>query len=524
MVLRRSESLKNLGEIKQDRERIYADTKEVISILGSLKAKNFSPLDSECEQFLDYALMDFIRELNKRQSKDSLYCMLCHKKQAIVRSHTIPEAVLKTIFKKDQQMFMIGPSGLSLDSQAKTLHNQTFNMLCNTCDNEVLSRDENVFTENVVKPIYNASPMGHLEKVDEIPYDKWLYRFCAGMVFRCLALSRGVTGSSNAEEIHQLFHHCRSVVKPSAPPEISSAPGQNQSPGSIKKLPASEFSIAIFFTPGMLEDKPSNPKEKPSNLTRALNSNIFQRLSNVSMLGTYPSMAKKCYFFAVHFGIFTIVAFLEPVPIEYQQFLIDPEKGKLTIPANNERLSLTPPGLLKIYEGLAEKTLKHYFEKIVEVNPDQKSINLTVLKTNVAEEPIGESMSFSLLPPKVEVNRQTNVVTMKEGHSIVLHDTYQLPSASHTVFLAVEKEDPTKPYVIIHSHLDAPTTSQTFGYFVSLPGFTFKDDLDTSHVEMMKQIRAKNLDLFKLPAKVLPAAFDRAGLQSYQSILYHLNR
>ena len=526
VVLRRSEMLKNLGEIKQDRKKVYYDNaKEVISIFGFLKAKNFSEFDLECEQFLDYALMDYIRELNKRESKKS-YCMLCHKKEAVVRSHIVPEATLKIIFGNDQEVFRVGPSSLSLESCVKTLHTHTFNMLCNVCDNEVLSYDENLFVKNVLKPIYSTAPISHLEKVNKIPYDRWLYRFCAGIIFRSLALSRGVTGSANAEEIHKLFHHCRLVVKPSAEPSATEHTAQTLQSQllEVSKLETIEqLRIAMFFTPGLLEDQYSEHREKPSNLIHFLNSSVFQCLSNVSILGTLPSLAKKCCFFTVHFGIFNIVAFLEPVPLKYQHFLVDPHKGELTIPANNDRLSLIPPGLLKIYEERTEKRMKQYFEKIVEMNKS-KNISLTVLGTNIVEKPVGDPTSFSLLPPKFELNRQTNIVTMKEGHSILLHHTYQSSSASHTVFLAVEKKAPTKPYVIIHSYLNAPTMSQTFGYFVSLPEFAFKDELDENHKEAMKQIRAKDLDLFKLPAKALPAAFKRAGLQGYQSILYHLNK
>lgn len=522
MVLRRSEVLENLGEIKQNREHVYDSAREVISILGSLKAKNFAGLDSECDQFLDYALMDYARELNKRGSKDSLYCMLCHKKQAIVRSHVVPEAVLKVIFKKDPQMFVTGPSSLSLDSRMKTLHTLTFNMLCSACDNEILSCNENLFVENIVKPIYTTSPDSHLEKVEKIPYEEWLYRFCAGIIFRSLALTRGMTGSTNAGEICRLFNYCRSVILDKGDHPFQTT--QDIDPPDIEeKLPErkDEFHIAMFFTPGMTDDLPVGQRK---NLIRSLNSCIFQRLSNVPISGAPPGLAKKRHFFAIHFGIFTIVAFLEPVPAQYRCFLIDQGKGELVVPTNDDRLIHTPPGLLKIYEAQVEKAVTHHFERAVEVDRAENTINLTVLKTNIAEEPTGEAMSFCLLPPEFDLNRRTNVLTMKEGHTVLLHYTHKVPSASHTVFLAVEKERPMKPYIIIHSYLDTPRASQTFGYYVSLPTFTFKAELDANHKQMMKQIRAKDLDLFKLPAKVLPAAFEHAGLHNYQSILYHLNR
>ena len=510
VVLRRSETLQSLGEMKQDRERVYEDTKDVISILGSLKVKKF-PLDLKCEQFFDYALMDYIRELNKRSSKDSIYCMLCHKKQTVVRSHTVPEAVLKIIFKKNQEVVMMGPSSQSFDSRVKNPHTLTFNMLCSSCDNEVLSRDENLFLENIVKPIYQASSISHLEKFDKILYDKWLHRFCAGIIFRNLALSRGVVGSANANDIHKLFCYCRDIINPST------------QENSSKQLLPKNIQIAMFFTPGMLDDQASD-HEMSSNLIRALNSNVFCHLSNVPISGISSNLARKHYFFAVHFGIFNIVAFLEPLATKYHRFLVDPCKGEFSIPANSDRLSFIPPGLMKIFKEQSEKSVRQYLERLVEVSKEKKDISLTVLKSNVDGSPIGQPTSFSLLPQKYELNRQTNVITVKEGHLILLHTTHQLPSASHTVFLAVEEINPTKPYVIIHSHLDAPTMSQTFGYYITLPEFGFKAELDDNHKVLMHHIRSKNLDLFKLPAKMIPIMLQQAGLQNYQSILYHLYR
>lgn len=529
VVLRRAESLQNLGEMKQNRERVYENTKEVISILGSLKAKQF-PLDRTSEQILDNALMDYIRELNKRASKDSLYCMLCHRKQSVVRSHTVPEGLLKVVFKNtpEEKLFVMGASGLSLDSQVKTVHTMTFNMLCNVCDNEVLSRDENLFIEKVVKPVYQTSPFSHLEKIDKISYDKWLYRFCAGIIFRNLALSRGVAGSTNADDIHELFRYCRSVVstfdQADVKTKLSSCTIQSSDNEKMAESGKS-FQFAIFFTPGMLpEDYPSQKQEKTSNFVRSLNLNVFFRLSSISIAGDSTSLAKKHYFFAAHFGIFTVVAFLEPLPKKYHQFLVDPQHGELSIPANTDRLSKIPPGLLKIFEEHAKTTVTHYLENMVEVDQGKHDVSLTVLKSDVNQSSMGEPTSFNLLPPKYKLDRTTNVITMMEGHSILLHYTVQVPSANHTVFLAIEDVTPVNPYVIIHSYLIEPVMSQTFGYFVSLPEFAFKEELDASHKVLMKHIRAKDLDLFKLPSKVIPAALKCAGLENYQSILFHLNR
>ena len=327
VVLSRSEKSKNQGERLQDRERVYDNNaREVISLLGSLKPKKMISWDRECEQFLDFALMDYIREFNKKRLSP-FYCMLCHKKETIVNSHAIPESILKIIF-KGQKAFLMHASGVSHDFSKKDIHKLTYKMLCTKCDTRILSPDENLFGQKIVKPVYDH---GHLQKF-ELPYEKWLYRFCVGIIFRNLTFCRGVSTSTNADEIHKLFCDCRSVLI-------------NES-----TTPENLHNIAIFFTPGRFLDE-----EKNNNLVRSLNVGKEVALSPISISGITIEVEQKGYFFAVHFGIFTIVAFLEPVPSRYQNFLIDPNGGELYIPANSDRLNLIPPGLLEIFKRNCEK-------------------------------------------------------------------------------------------------------------------------------------------------------------------------
>ena len=511
VLLRRSERLQTKGEITQDRIKVYNGTKEVISILGSLQVKKSKVFDVECEQFLDYSIMDYIRELNKQPSRSSagteFYCMLCHQKKPLQRSHIVPEAVLKKILDYDGQIYLMGPSRLSLEYRKTTTHTMTFFMLCNICDNEVLSRDEKRFIDSVVKPVYDTCPMG----AHHLCYGEWLYSFCIGVVFRGLALTRGVTGSVNTEQIHQLFQCCRSIL-------------ENRKPQSVPD-------IALFFAPYMADSKPPDSKEK-ANLLRMLKSTIFYRLSNVPLLSRLPSLAAKRHFFAAHFGIFTIVAFLEPVPQDCDQFLISPSGGELKIASSDERLDLLPPGLLTMYKAQALKSGKDYIERLVEMDKKlsqekESRLSLTVVKSNTMSHEFAQSIqSFSLLPQGFDINRQNNSVVVKSGHRIILHETrqYRQLPADHTVFLALDEGNPTKPYVIINSFLGQSNVDQAFGYYVSFPDYKFQSELDEDHKVIMSELRAKDLDLLKAPGVMLPIAFQRSGVCNFQSILYHLKR
>ena len=454
----------------------------MISILGL--QSELLKIDRECEQFLDFGLMDYSREVNKKHDSP-FYCMLCHKEHKIVHSHTIPQALLKLTSeggrsKGNQELVKMGPAHPS-DVSVKPVKSSAHYMLCDDCDNVVVSGDENFFMENVVKRVYQTSP----DVCKLISYDKRLHRFCAGIIFRNLPLSR-VAGCTNANDIHKLYHYCRSVVMPSASAE-------------------KEFEIAIFFTPSVSED------EKDVFL-RGLNAGSIPHLSINSISGiTSINLANKIYFFVAHVHIFNIVAFLEPVPLEYKRFLVNPDKGKLKIPANKDRLRFIPPGLLTVLKEEVEKFKILYFEYL-------RRLSLDIISPAEEEKPATKPKTFNLLPPGYELDRKSCKLTIKG--TLLFHHTYQLPSSSHTVFLAIQDK---KPYVILHNHF-APNVSQTLGYFIYLPEFIFKEELHANQPILLRCIKYGHLD-FRFPAQAIPAAFKCTGLQNYQSVLYHhLNR
>ena len=71
----------------------------------------------------------------------------------------------------------------------------------------------------------------------------------------------------------------------------------------------------------------------------------------------------------------------------------------------------------------------------------ENTISLTVLKINIAEKPTGEALSFS---PGFDLNRQTNVLTMKERrHTVLLHHTHTSPQVTLCSCMAAENKHPT---------------------------------------------------------------------------------
>ena len=483
----------------QDRIRIYGNAKEVFSILGPLKEAREDPQN---QKFFDIALMNYLREFSGEKSN---YCMLCNKnEQTIINSHVISLGILKEI--SEGKVYSMGPSGQSKDYNVKPLGQLTYKMLCKTCDNKELSRDEKSFLENIMRPIYHTSSSSHF---DGIPYDKWLHRFCVGIIFRAITFSRNFI---NSDEVYELFCYCRSVLIP-------------------EESATQEFDIAIFFTPG--KDQPLNlGKDQPLSLftpgkdqslddfVRYLNYDVFFRLSNIPISGPGANLAIKSYYFAVHFGIFTIVAFIEPVPGECRKFLVLPDgtadSRKLNIPSNSDRLGSIPSGLLNLFNEKFKKHIQQYVEFLCERKENQGNIKISTdaLKNNKLD-------NFCLLPSGYEIDRQRNLLVVKEGHTILLHYTYQQESFSVTRFLAVEDVAPMEPYVIVNVYLHSSTNSQTYLYYVSLPEFEFRKDFDKDHEAFMKTFKEMG---YCKPAKGFITKMKSVGLQNYQSILYHFER
>ena len=542
IVLQRSEKLLNRSELKVKREDVYANAKSVVSILGKLKANGIT--DRESTKLMDYALMDYNREVNKQpegKSRDGrrseFFCMLCHERKPLLRSHFVPASVLKRIFRDAGQLYMSGPSGYSVELHEKTVRTMTFYLFCDKCDNTILSSDEMCFVRDVLPLVYDLS----LVDTDiNIAYQGWLYRFCAGMVFRGLALVRGLSGSTNEDDIYQLLEACRSILLSKALPQATPKP-----------------TIAILFTPlvsqlshdvktssqkHLLEQKKSEPEvhnnqhssekvvvpeiaaleemksvfiggdAKLNDFFHSLNNYCFNKLSTLPLLSSTPFVERKRFFFAVHFGVFTIIAFLEPVPHKYSKFLISEKGGELCVPSNTSRLDFNPPGLMSIYKEYVAIAEKDFIEK-----------GLQGLKT--IDEPT-VPLSFNLLHLRVNVNRGNSTVSAKGGDQILLHHTWKhdvSPPAGNTFFLATEF-DSMNPYAVVHSYSFSSKVLQTLGFYVSPVDFTFKAEMDKQHKDIFSEMRSEKVGIFEAPSKFFPALLTRAGLLNYQSLLYHVIR
>ena len=304
-----------------------------------------------------------------------------------------------------------------------------FYMSCDHCDNEVLSRDEKAFSEQILSQTYSDALPGLECFEHRLEYDDSLYRFCAGLVLRALAIQRGVSKCTNSARIYRLFKQCRALLsepdglginkgdlpqlamfftpvrepmfaaaesgqhnmgdrsQDDAGVEHSSIPPQHDKPKSIssgndaKDLPCSMSTSENPSQPnsGPLTPDPTGIVETAEPVLRHFfESNTFSKLSHTPLLDSVPDVVRRGHFLDVHCGIFSIVLLIEPVaslPAKYGQFLIRPEGGCLHVPVNDQRMSHLPLGMTMLYRESVARAAKNMLEMAKQVGPADAVFN-----------------------------------------------------------------------------------------------------------------------------------------------------
>ena len=370
-----------------------------------------------------------------------------------------------------------------LKSSAATV----FYMFCDHCDNEVLSRDEKVFSEQILSQTYSDALPG-LECLEHrLEYDDSLYRFCAGLVLRALAIQRGVSKCTNSARIYHLFKQCRALLSepdgcgidkgdlpqlamfftPVREPMFAAAESaqhkmgdrsgdhtgvslQHGKPQSIsldvdaKDLHSSMSTSENPSQPScdpLTSDPTSNVKTAGPDLMNFFESNVFSKLSHTPLLDSVPDVVRRGHFLVVHCGIFSIVLLIEPVaslPAKYNQFLICPEGGCLHVSTNTRRMSLLPVGLTVLYEESMARAAKNMLEMAKQVGPADAVFN-RVRRIQIDEltesdagliQALEEGAAYqpccvSFLPAQYSVDFRTNCVILPPCDRVLLHTTLQ---------------------------------------------------------------------------------------------------
>ena len=195
-------------------------------------------LDEEGSKLFDFVLLDYAREVNGLNKCNR--CILCRRWRKLHRSHICPESILKDIVKASNQENVQFVTSMTSKHEVRTPRNENKWLLCGTCEQLLSQHGEVQFVEKFFRLLYPTI------KSTSIRYDKELYNFCVGIVFRALCLTN-FSYLHNKSEIHSFFVVCRDHL-------INLAKNQG-SPSLIKP----EFfifrnPIGLYSTEGVRED------------------------------------------------------------------------------------------------------------------------------------------------------------------------------------------------------------------------------------------------------------------------------
>ena len=365
-------------------DRCYNKTEQVVKLLG--KARDFHYIDTEGSKLLDFAMMDYLREVNKLG--DCNRCMLCRNQAELRLSHIVPVSVLNElsadkIVEPDKKVMLSTHFSLKKPLVRKSPGQVAHKMLCGACENRLSLNAETKFCSKFFKPVLHRSS-------NSIQYDKWLYHFCVSMLFRGLSY-HSITCCPNNSELYNVFLLCRNhllslpyriqekdpkselkqshkedekhlCLKETAMKEQTSAQGlQTCVPPSKKSIrraqaTATQYAYELFNnnTTGDLDinllllphDVSSCPKDTFETLKGALGAPMVTNIEDVHLSDGSLDYYGQAHFFMISFGSVCILTRFAPsrsykLPTETH---ILPIEGTYSIPKEEDLWERFPYG------------------------------------------------------------------------------------------------------------------------------------------------------------------------------------
>ena len=194
-------------------DQCATNAKEAVKALGF--ALDQGLLDEEGSRLLDTAMLVYLKIKKKIDPKDFKRCLLCRRRGVKLKgSHTIPKFLAKKILnigkeglKKMNIEEFAGENLLYSGSGKFSAHTHknilTYTLLCARCEQCLTQNGEDQFCKEFMSKIYSES-----EEVELIKYDRNLYSFCLGVLFRSYA-NHMFHVFPNANELYSIFVACR---------------------------------------------------------------------------------------------------------------------------------------------------------------------------------------------------------------------------------------------------------------------------------------------------------------------------
>jgi hypothetical protein len=203
-----------------EKRRVYSkDADQAIRLLGLALDKNM--IDSEGSRLLDIVMMLALPDSSTLKCKRR--CLLCRSnKKKLARSHICPRAILENLVKErgngGKAFTHYWPWQSGLVTRLVSAGQISIHLLCSDCE-LILSKSESKFLPNFFRKFYN-----HIECEQYIQYDKWLYQFCIGLIFRGMAFYFSNDGDNytNEDEVYSVFVQCRqALLNSTCGPQVS---------------------------------------------------------------------------------------------------------------------------------------------------------------------------------------------------------------------------------------------------------------------------------------------------------------
>lgn len=527
-------------------KKCYEKTKKVISLLGV--AHDNSCLDSEGSKMLGLSMMDLIHSTN--ELNDCKRCYLCWKRLAtnpeemcdskgrsrhskLVRSHPISCSLLDRFAQsvptgRNLKIFRSSAEGTQMEMQKGNVYAPkqiTRYMFCTSCEDILSAKGETHFVRDFFDKIYDSSDTSKPSQSQVLHYDKWLYHFCAGIIYRNLIWEEN--SFLNEDELYELLLGCREYV-------LSSELSDN--------LPE----LYLLMTPIASDEE----DRKHGAINHVLSGSLEWHIGRYKLFSDSMESedAVHASFFLFHLGVINILVKFSPSQAYtiHEHFRIEAKNSQTyLIPDEKDRKKTLPPGL---WAHLLSEARSAEEESLVSIskNSDQKrdskfpkAVEMFGIVSGAEQQlseaamhgiqpsPGGTEKKFNFLPAGIEVRSASkpNSIFLPKGHATLLHHTFAHGTGTGETIFIVRNTVKDTCYLIWNNFI--PGLQYSVAFHLSPSEMILKEVVTDKHPPRALQsphFQATLDDARKKLSTALPHVLLQKGIFNLESLLLRAKR
>ena len=522
-------------------QKCYNRTKEVIGLLGMAYDKN--SLDIEGCKMLVLSMMDYIHTTDKLN--DCKRCYLCWKKlhaatvtnpgsnseikkhSKLVHSHPIPYSLLDRFAhsvpsKRNLKMFHLSAESTQMEPHKGKVYapkQMTRDMFCTTCEDILSAKGETQFMRDFFDKIYDYSDPTKSCQSQEIEYGKWLYHFCAGLIYRNLIWEEN--SFLNEDELYKLLLGCREYI-------LSS------------KISSNSPDIYVLITPIGGDEKDLNYGSINNILAGSLEWYIGRHKLDNNFLEVEDAVLAS--FFLFHLGAINILVKFNPSQgyVIDNCFKVKADNSQIFfVPEEMKRKEALPPGMWAHLLNEARFAEQESLEKSASPSIDsgpmcsegfelfgilhgvKKQLSETTAK-GVQPSPSGSEKKFNFLPAGFELRSEArpNSISLPCDHLILVHHTFAYGTGKGETIFIVTDAIKDACYLIWNNFIPGLQYSVAFHYSPSeMLLMDVVTDKQSSSALQSPHFQHTLNDAKKKISSVLPEVLLKKGIFSLESLL-----